>query len=136
MKRRNFIVLSFITAATVSTPFLKCTTTSDAVLDKKLAIPQTLSGLLDENGLKDIGKKYGSMNPDEYSLKTLEQQLKNSNQGNSFSSNTPAKDIYIALQKNIQTDFETNNTIILNGWLLSLTEARQCALFSLMPLTK
>jgi len=125
-----------LTAATVSTPFLKCTSSSDPALDKKLAIPQILSQLLDENGLMDIGKKYGTIHPNEYSLKTLELQLKKSNEGNSFSSNTSPKEIYNLLDKKIQNDFEANNIIILNGWILSLTEARQCALFSLMPLTK
>ena len=136
MERRNFIVCSVLTAATVSTPFLKCTSSSDPALDKKLAIPQILSQLLDENGLMDIGKKYGTIHPNEYSLKTLELQLKKSNEGNSFSSNTSPKEIYNLLDKKIQNDFEANNIIILNGWILSLTEARQCALFSLMPLTK
>ena len=35
------------------------------------------------------------------------------------------------LQKTIQRDFENNNTILIDGWLLSITEARQCALLSL-----
>jgi hypothetical protein len=31
----------------------------------------------------------------------------------------------------IHTDFLTDKTLIINGWVLSVTEARQCALFSL-----
>ncbi len=135
MKRRNFIVLSALTAAAVSTPFLKCTN-SDPALDKKLAIPQTLSQLLDETNIKDIGKKYGALYPNEYSLRTLEKQLAKNDEGKPFSSSTPETDIYTFLEKNISKDFETSNTVTLNGWILSLTEARQCALFSLMPQTK
>lgn len=32
----------------------------------------------------------------------------------------------------IHDDFEQSRTVILNGWILSVTEARQCALFSLL----
>jgi hypothetical protein len=32
----------------------------------------------------------------------------------------------------IHDDFEKGRTVVLNGWILSLTEARQCALFSLV----
>ena len=35
------------------------------------------------------------------------------------------------LDQKIQKDFETGNTVIIKGWILSVTEARQCALFSL-----
>jgi len=35
------------------------------------------------------------------------------------------------LEQKIQKDFETGNTVIIKGWILSVTEARQCALFSL-----
>ena len=33
----------------------------------------------------------------------------------------------------VQHDFAAGRTVILNGWILSLTEARQCALYSLQP---
>lgn len=130
MKRRNFIVLSILTAATVSAPFLSCNT-SDPELDKKLAVPQILSQLLDGKSIKDIGKVYGKAYPNDYSLKTLEKQLKENSAGNTFSSKTPAKDLYSILGKNMQNDFQTGNTLVLNGWVLSVTEARQCAMFSL-----
>lgn len=129
MKRRNFIVLSVLTAATVSSPFTSCNT-SDPELDKTLAVPQTLSLILDAKSIKDIGKSYGKAYPDGYSKRMLEKQLKEN--GNTFSAKTPAKDLYLILAKNIQDDFQTGNTLILNGWILSATEARQCAMFSLI----
>ena len=130
MKRRNFIVLSVLTAATVSAPFVSCNS-SDPELDKKLAAPQILSRFLDGKSIKDIGKTYGSQQPNDYSITTLEKQLAKSN-GRSFSSKTPAKDLYSSLNESIQNDFLTGNTLVVNGWVLSLTEARQCAVFSLM----
>jgi len=34
------------------------------------------------------------------------------------------------LEESIKNDFETGNTVIVDGWILSRTEARQCALLS------
>lgn len=36
------------------------------------------------------------------------------------------------LQERIREDFATGRTIQLDGWVLSVTEARQCALYSLL----
>ncbi|HET8656886.1 MAG TPA: twin-arginine translocation signal domain-containing protein [Longimicrobiaceae bacterium] len=33
----------------------------------------------------------------------------------------------------IHDDFERGDTVVVDGWILSVTEARQCALFSLLP---
>jgi hypothetical protein len=33
----------------------------------------------------------------------------------------------------IRRDFERGDTVVVDGWILSVTEARQCALFSLLP---
>ena len=35
------------------------------------------------------------------------------------------------LEKQVARDFETGDTVMVNGWILSKTEARQCALYSL-----
>ena len=135
MNRRNFISLTTLAATAVSVPFLNCSG-ANIELDKKLALPQTLSQILDQKTLTAIGKAYGNVHPAEYAASKLEQQLVNDNHGQIISSSTSAKDIYLILNKKIQNDFETANTINLNGWVLSLTEARQCALFSLTQKNK
>ena len=35
------------------------------------------------------------------------------------------------LEERISEDFKKDNTVVIDGWLLSITEARQCALLSL-----
>jgi hypothetical protein len=35
------------------------------------------------------------------------------------------------LEKKVRQDFQENKTVVVDGWILSVTEARQCALFSL-----
>jgi len=127
MQRRRFITLSTITAFAVGAPFLNCSQ-PDLELDKILAMPQTLSRLQDENTLVAIGKAYGAAHSDEYSLRKLQRNLA----ANNFSSDTPPNKIFATLDKAIQEDFDSGNIMILQGWVLSVTEARQCALFSLM----
>jgi hypothetical protein len=36
-----------------------------------------------------------------------------------------------AWEEQIKNDFGTGNVVIIDGWILAITEARQCALFSL-----
>lgn len=38
------------------------------------------------------------------------------------------------LEERIGEDFKQNNTVMIDGWLLSITEARQCALLSLQAI--
>ena len=33
----------------------------------------------------------------------------------------------------VRDDFAAGRTVVIEGWVLSMTEARQCALFSLLP---
>jgi hypothetical protein len=131
MKRRNFIYLSTLTAAAVSVPFLNCSGPNPE-LDKQLAVPQVLSQLVDEPTIKAIGLSFSTLKTSENSVKKLRHLLTETSDGKTVSSATPVKDIYAALEMKIQNDFESGNTVILNGWILSLTEARQCALFSLI----
>ena len=53
--------------------------------------------------------------------------------GNNFlSSAGDEKTIYEYLDKKVKNDFEKGNTVLIQGWVLAVTEARQCALFSLL----
>jgi len=131
MNRRNFISLTTVTAAAVSVPFLNCSS-KPTTLQKNLALPQTLAQITDQKTLYAIGKAFGAVNSNEYSVSKLEQQLIKNEGVQTISSATSAKNLYTILNNNIQHDFETANTIILKGWVLSITEARQCALFSLI----
>jgi hypothetical protein len=37
-----------------------------------------------------------------------------------------------SIAASVRRDFDAGRTVLLNGWVLSATEARQCALFSLL----
>ena len=75
----------------------------------------------------EMGIKYQDQFPDETNVRTLVRHL---------SAETSGVDDALALSiaRNIKKDFVTGNTIMLDGWILSKTEARQCALFSTIHL--
>jgi hypothetical protein len=129
MKRRNFIALTALGAAAVSIPNINCMGSANEY-EKKLALPQSLSRITDENEIIAIGKAYGNIHKEEYTLKALEEQLQKNKAGN-ISATTPVKELDVFLEKNVNDDLDQGNTIVINGWVLSVTEARQCALFSL-----
>jgi len=112
MERRRFIYyLAAATAATTATAtaFTACRHRYGA-LDQ----PDFLSHLCDAGTLRNIGTAYRKQTPSEAREKKLIGLL-----GKGPSPET------------IKNDFTTGNIVIVNGWVLSLTEARQCALYSL-----
>jgi hypothetical protein len=38
-----------------------------------------------------------------------------------------------SLAQLVREDFDAGRTVIIDGWVISVTEARQCALYSLLP---
>jgi hypothetical protein len=132
MKRRKFIIYSALSAAAATAPFLNCTG-PDTEFDKKIAVPEKLSQIYDEKTIMEIGMAYGKAYPEEYNIKDIESLLKKDKEGKSISASMAVSEIKTIMDNKVQHDFNSGNTIILNGWILSITEARQCALFSLIP---
>jgi hypothetical protein len=131
MKRRNFIITTALSAAAVSLPFMNCTG-PDPELDKKISIPEVLSRTYDEKTIKEIGLAYGKAYPDEYNMSALEGLLKKNSDGKIISASMSEAEINTQLDNQVKNDFASGQTIVLNGWVLSLTEARQCALYTLI----
>lgn len=102
MKRRKFICLSAATAAAISLPMAGCNTAANE--------PEMLSALTNEKTLREIGLAYLQQNPAENNEGTLRKLTGNANP---------------------QQDFINGNIIVIRGWVISLTEARQCALLTL-----
>jgi hypothetical protein len=124
MKRRDFIQLSAFTAAAISFPLLhSCRST---VNENAISQPVFLSRLFDKETINEVGKSYLQKSPQENNEDKLVQLLANN------STTTDEKGIHEYLDKTIRNDFETGNTITVKGWVLAITEARQCALFSLL----
>jgi hypothetical protein len=93
-----------------------------------LATPQLLRKFLGEPALVHLGDDYRRAQPavlagliaGESNFK-LEQEFRD------------ADELDDLVQKNARADFVQGNLVQLEGWVLSRTEARQCALLSLLP---
>ena len=111
MKRRNFILSAAvgIGAASATAYYFF----SDIEYDHELAEPQSLSLIWDDKTIKDIGRQYRKDFPSEQSERSLVKLL----------NTKPTEDT-------VTSEFKNGNTVIIDGWILSVSEARQCALAS------
>lgn len=89
------------------------------------AHPELLTILDDPHTVKEIGQAYLTKHPKDQSKQSL---LASIDQKLGF---TRIGDLKTSISKQVQADFAFGHTIQLNGWILSQTEAQQCALYSL-----
>ena len=122
MKRRNFVLLTGLGISAVAFPtwYYKY---RDLEYDQLLTEPVLLSYIWDGSTINEIGVVYREQFSDENSERELVTLLSNDVSADLTTTNM--------LQQQITDDFKAGNTIIISGWVLSKTEARQCALFSL-----
>src|SRR3954463_5378237 len=126
MKRRDFIQLSAFAGAAISFPSLQSCSTGN---EHAMSQPVFLSRLFDENTIRDAGKAYLQKTPSEKDDDKLVQLLADNS---SIAKSSDEKAIQRYLDEKIKRDFETGKTVLVKGWVLAVTEARQCALFSLI----
>ena len=128
MKRRAFILLGALGIATISIPAVKWLGLY-AGWDNRLAQPKLLSHLFSRQVLRAFGKLYLELKPDESNYTKLAQELLGEKSDTIFSDTA---DVQTQIEERIRRDFIDGTTIVLNGWILSVTEARQCAYFSML----
>ncbi len=126
MQRRTFLQLSSLTA--MLAPWLSgCTDNFHA--KGTMATPQTLGLFCSHEELMAIGKSYCEANAEECTQPSLEKHLLNDG-GKSFpKTDTSALEDF--LNQKITNEFKAGDLTLVNGWILSHTEARQIALYSL-----
>ena len=123
MKRRSF-VQKVISAGAIST----MPSGWFAIINQELnpfARPELLSILDDPQAVNEIGKAYlrrhpAAQNPNAL-IAYIDAKIDYKHTG----------EIQAVISRQIKSDFAHGNTIQLNGWILSQTEAQQCALYSL-----
>jgi len=123
MRRRGF--LKSVCSALVITLPTTTLAASTATL-QRLAQPSLLSFLGDSDEIRSLGLRYRELFPEESTPDHLVQAILAQER---LTSALPQSDRLTAL---ISKDFALGHTIQLNGWILSRTEARQCALFSMV----
>ena len=130
MKRRTFILAATGAAVAIATiPIVKYKCSSSLTHDPLLR-PDVLAHFCDEKAIRDIGAQYRKQFPSENNKEKLTELLLTIKPGKKVSpGDRPA--IAKLLKNKIQDEFLQNNVIVVNGWVISSTEARQCALYSL-----
>jgi len=129
MKRKDFVLLSLYSGVAMSLPFAGCGTSS-AVANKAWVPPALLSNICDTKTLKEIGTAYRQKFTDENNEDRLANLLLTDSDNKVVPENSEDAAIHSLLEKKIQQDFVTGKTVVVKGWILSKTEAQQCALFS------
>lgn len=120
MKRRAFIISTVAGIGVIS--YSAYYLFGDVEFNPAIAKPQSLSLIWDAENIKAIGNQYRAGNPDESSVRSLVKLL-----------DAPSRDadaIGSSINEDVTKDFDMEKTVIVDGWILSLTEARQCALAS------
>jgi len=130
MQRRTFVELTSMAVASTFLPFLGCSS-PDSALQRRLSLPTTLATINDPTTIAEVGKAYMEQVPGENNPERLIDQLMISSNGDMISATADSLFLQKMMAEKVQTDFDNGETVVVRGWVLSRTEARQCALFSL-----
>jgi hypothetical protein len=130
MQRRKFILLSAIGGTATAFTGLQCNS-RQPVFYKILDKPGALSYICDSQTIREIGSAYRLQKPEENEARKLESLLLTDSGGRSVSSNSDDQFVQTLINNKIEQDFEKANTVVVKGWILAVTEARQCALFAI-----
>ena len=122
MRRGHFILLSGLGVSAMARPTL---TACAPEYNPKVSEPELLSTIWDPTAISEMGQSYRQQFIDENSERILVKLL-------DIKASDEDSRIIENLSKQIQEDFKQGNTVALDGWILSKTEARQCALYSLI----
>ncbi len=130
MKRRTFVWICTASTITVFFSLMNCTQELNYV--EILAKPVSLSNIYALETIRKLGDYYRNLIPTEAKRNILITLLLRNEDKKNISKSSGKLVIQNSLKEKIIQDFKTNNIIIIDGWILSKTEARQCALYSLI----
>ncbi|HTI57773.1 hypothetical protein [Mucilaginibacter sp.] len=123
MERRVFVRLSAYTALALAMPLADgCKKNPNDPLSQ----PFLFSRIADVKTIREAGMAYRKLAPHENEATALRQILSEGKP------TTDAKVLTSLLNKQVKDDFRSAKTVMAAGWVMSVTEARQCALFSIL----
>ena len=129
MKRRRFLHLAIASAGTAVLPMSACRFFGGS--RQPIDQPITLSRICEESSILEIGKAYQSMEPIAGNVQQLKEALLMDFYGKIPTGKDTDEVPLDVMEKRIAEDFRKNLIVYPAGWILSRTEARQCALYSL-----
>jgi len=123
MKRNTFIKRIGLLGGAMLLPLAtgSCDVTP---IDPRLAVPHSLLPVCSPATMVDIGSRYRKMTPSENDAALLIRLLRDSLDGGEASLDRQ-------ILNRITRDYREGKLVEINGWMLALTETRQCALYSL-----
>ena len=124
LDRRRFLQ---ITAAGVVATLTTSASAAGTGIDVNALEKPDLLTMLGAERVRDIGNRYRNATPSESTAATLRAALAVTGPTTLLFRWSPVESI----RTQVQADFASGRTLMLDGWVLSATEARQCALFSL-----
>ena len=123
MQRRTFIHLSAYTAIALALPLADgCTPSIEKILEQ----PLFFAHLADAKTIREAGSAYRKQFPAEDNKTALTGLLLGGN------TTEDKRNLQTLLDNRVEQDFKTGKTVVASGWVLSITEARQCALYSII----
>jgi hypothetical protein len=128
MKRSTFIRLSAAGVASFYIPAVGCNS-HYKLANKTVAQPQLLAHICEEKTIKEIGTAYKRQVPVEEGAQKLARLILTDTSGKAIPETTDNNTLQALLNQKIAHEFETGQTVMVKGWVLSQTEARQCALY-------
>jgi hypothetical protein len=121
--RRRFLLIGAAGAAASVAGAARPTILGAVLEPSSLARPDLLA-LLGPERVREIGARYRVMVPAEADTDALLRAI---------AAARPPAPPDAGIQDAVRADFARGRTVVVHGWVLSATEARQCALFSLLP---
>jgi hypothetical protein len=124
MLRRQFLRIAGASAVGLATA--SCSA-SEGFGDTSLSQPDILA-TLGADVTRRIGSEYRGLHRSEADVHALR---------NAILASRPISERLVGVPRTtvpalVRADFERGRTVVIDGWILSITEARQCALFSLL----
>ena len=127
MKRRKFIILTGVGATALTLP-AACLQARVPEYDPMLAEPELLSLIWETQTMIEIGDLYRDQIPEERTEGALVTALIKDQTSEIAASRE-------FMEEQVKRDYQQGDLMILEGWMLSRTEARQCALLSLIQIS-
>lgn len=130
MRKRKVLLVGLSAGAALLLPVAGILLRSDA-FEAQIFDPRTLRPLFDDATIIRFGVAYRLIVPQEDRQQTLLELVgAEHDYGTGRSSNKVSGTIDMV--DRVKKDFKDNNIVTLDGWIISSTEARQCALTSIL----
>lgn len=127
MKRKPFIISAAVVA--LGLPAAYYFRKNKWINNSPLTLPVMLYSFCDEKTILQIGETYRILVPAESTKQKLQELILANTNGLTIYNNH--EEIAAFIDSKTREEFSLLSTIIIKGWIISVTEARQCALLTL-----